>query len=193
MGKRPTFGPLNPEPKSRVEHRARVEQLKAQGLDPLDFAMRTPVPMEPVLAKKDRLTANLIVHHEHLGDSEPTSFQGVFSELLETNTIQPYKRRLVVPNTWEPLDLGSWFKSNEVGFVVLENRQTCCGGEGVQPTPEQAEALRHQLLMVSFRDNILDLLVRPGRFVMFEPECPKAISIKAQHDSVTCMIYIFPR
>lgn len=200
MPKKPTFGPLNPEPKSRLLRRAR-EELAARGEDGPQPIRMEDLPLAkfgpPVLTNHDRLTAQFALHHEHLGE-HPTSIVLNYAEMLETME-QPYQRRMVIPPTWTKIDLG-WYadKLDKVGTVAIENKASCCGGDStVQPTPEQLEEVKRQIVLVSFADAPADakpcLKIRPQRHLVCEPTDVQQLWVKGAEGDVSIMLHILPR
>ena len=128
------------------------------------------VPMEYGGEPRDRLTATLSMVHQHSGE-RPVHVQGNFTASL-SNIIQPVERRLIVGTAWKPIDLG-WFadQTDKIGYVEFENAARV--GLLVNPTDEEREDLKNQILWIAFAPDPAceepDWIVRPGRFHVGEP------------------------
>lgn len=139
----------------------------------------------------DRLTVSIQAHHEQWGD-EPTSFTCQFYANTEL-TDQSLKRKLKIGP--DEKTLLTWSEYPEVaGYLGIKNRT----GE-IQMTrrsPEQAQALKEQNLLVSLCEDCPDekaLIVRPGRCFFAEMQDDTEIWLKSASGICEITVYVFPR
>lgn len=141
-----------------------------------------------------------INHQEAI--AQPHSCSNRFSRECETHE-EPYGRRFVVGEEWEPLDLG-WLAKDGAGMIVLRNRE----GEYMPaiPTPEaKAElALKVVELCVVADCGIAQIwlpfaVIRPGESCRFEPSAKTGcnlypgIHVRCKSGKASCGLTAFPR
>ena len=116
-------------------------------VNPEDFPIPEGMEVQPLpnLARFDRLTMVLAIHHEHFGD-QPLSYNIVAHQQLAILE-QPFSRRVRVTEEWMELPLG-WMNPEWVGGILLENLT----GKNLTTNPTDAErkALDETVLLVSF-------------------------------------------
>lgn len=148
------------------------------------------VPMEYAGTPTDRLTYTMSAVFQHPGD-RPVAVQTNFTAGIK-NIIQPYERKLVVGTAWKPIDLG-WFADTpeKIGAVCFVNVARV--GLLVNPTEEEREDLKNQLLLMSFEPSKrIEWIVRPGRPHWGElGSCPAELQMKAADKPVPVRYIIF--
>lgn len=148
-----------------------------------------PPSEEDPLKTKDRMTCNLILHHQHLG-SNTVSAEPRYSSLLETFDVEPLCRRLNISEEWQKINLGHILK-DQVGVIVFES---WVGKHNhVMPTDEEKELFAKQVIRIKLPGGSV-LRVVPGGFQKFEVEGNAAL-IRFKCDVGDCRgyIWIFPR
>ena len=146
------------------------------------------------LERNDRLTSQLMVTYETVGDP-PSQFSCAFSAILKSSGGECYTRRIKVDDKeWIPLDLG-WVPADKVGLIVLENR-TGADGPLSNPTEGEKKAVAESILEIGVGGEKFARLqwkVRPGRFFCAEPVNAGQIIIKSVKGTVKLTIFIVPK
>lgn len=144
-------------------------------------------PSQPVLATQDRITVRLLFNHEHHGE-EPTIADLPFAKMLKTIE-QPFKRRIsVTPEPKSLKDYGNWI--NDAGFVIIQNRVGL--GLQLQPSPEELDEMSKQIVRVTLSGSEKGLLIKPGRFNVFEPEDAQGLALASLSGTISVMLYVYP-
>ncbi len=144
------------------------------------------------LERNDRLTAQLMLTYETIGDP-PIQFSCVFSNMLKSSGGECYTRRIKVEDNWIPLDLG-WVDSDKVGLIVLDN-QTGITRPSVNPTEEEKKAAAEAVLLMSVGGEVLyspNWRLSPGRFFCAEPVNANNLFIRSAKGTVKLTIFIVP-
>jgi len=152
-------------------------------------------PLQPALTNKDRITCSFSFNYEHLGE-QPTTIHAIahaYPQPLE----QPYERRLVAKEEWQPLDFG-WFAPDQIGYLILTNNEG--KGRQVQPTDTERADCEKRVVEISCEvptgDNSrfpLKILVFPGWPQLIRVSNPAQLQIRCQHESAKCHLYVFPK
>jgi len=131
-----------------------------------------------------RLVISETVYHQN-HDADPTSADSCFSRTLASDE-QPYSRRVVIGEAWQPLDCG-WVE--QASMLVLANQE----GRFVQVIPTQAErdTMAAKIVEVGYGD-MAAWLVRPGESFRAEPADLKAIRVRCRSGSAKCQLTVFP-
>ena len=163
-----------------------VHVLKGKRKPVIPSETSIPAPRVDPLAKQDRLTVLMTIHHEHRG--EPAQSITANSSRMLDSLEQPVPpRRFTIENKDTPLDVG-WVK--KVGMVVIENRM----GKGMlrTPTKEETAELNKQLLYVRFKGAKHGQVIHPGCAIPFYPEDASSVILRAADDPVSCLITVYP-
>lgn len=138
---------------------------------------------------QDRVTAQLNVVFEPFRE-EAVQFQAAYASLLDCKSAEAYTRRLQVGAEWEELDLG-WCK-NSAGLIIIDNKT----GKYLErkPSPEEIEAQKNSVVEISWRgDDVSDVIISPGRFLIVEPAQVETVRIKARQETVRITLAVIPK
>ena len=149
---------------------------------------------KPVLLATDRVTVRGEAHFEHFKE-DPVSAQGVFEFATGDTDGAVYTRRLKIKQEWKPLDCG-WVE--KLGLLFLKNNTG--PREGSVPTEEEKQSLSRCVVEVWFNrtgDEVQNtpsnpLLIRPGRFLMFEPQSKDNIWLRCVEGEANLKLTAFP-
>lgn len=140
--------------------------------------------------RADRITGQILVHHESTGEN-PVTCGGTFSAFLATRE-QVYPRRIrELTEEWIPLDYGP-LPQRDVGLVLIENR----AGKDRRtiPSVQEYNEIQEQLLLVSLRgDSTIDLVVRPGTMQLIGPSENSQILIRSAKGVFSAITTCIPR
>lgn len=160
-----------------------------------EFKVPENMPQVQPIEVPDRLTINLMMFHEHHGDS-PHQVQSVMWGCLETKD-QTWSRRGVIGETPEPIPLG-WFTSPErIGYIVLENLEGRTGQ--VRPTKAEQDAVAGRVIQIGCLDDGpgyqtgLQLLVKPGWPQPLFPSTLNGLTMRCLSGTAQYRLTIFPR
>ena len=138
----------------------------------------------------DRITALLGFHLQHCGDST-YSADIRFSAFAKDEGVQPYHRRLIVPDRPTSLDLG-WFKDDpaQIGYVIIENRVGRELTAHAVPTAEARGKAADQELWICGIFSVL-----PGQFFASRVIGSSELEffMEAADEPVPINLWIFPR
>lgn len=115
---------------------------------------------------KDRVTLRLELYYQHEGD-DPAEVRVVAHRIQEKTENEVWKRRVVVHEDWQPIDLG-WFREypSTAGILIIENLE----GKATfkNPTPEEKAAAEAKVVEVSLglRQNPLLVLPRWPQYLL---------------------------
>lgn len=136
---------------------------------------------------RDQLTVVETVYHLASGE-EPTAAEVRFVRELET-VEQPYVRKLVIGEEWQPLDFG-WVK--DIGMFVLRNDE----GAGLQtmPTDEERAAIMAKVLELGTAawDNCRWLIFPQDAF-RATPKVIEGLVVRCLSGKAKATIYVYPR
>ena len=134
----------------------------------------------------DRLTFTGHFTFEHFGD--PPVAQDFRMQSALDETYQPLVRRMVVSAKETPIDT-QWIPVDKSGLLILENRT----GSGLltNPTVEEWEDIKRQVVRVSYKGMKRGFLLRPGRIMVVEPEDVSELTISALDEPVNINLYLF--
>lgn len=145
-----------------------------------------PIGQRPTV-NHDRITAHLAMVYESHGE-EPVSAVAAFDSLLQSRYGQCYKRTVIAERKWSGLDCG-WV--NSASLVLIVNRSRI--DHGLNPTDEEKEELVKRVLQVRTEARAKrSFLVRPGRFLLVEPEQVSELQIRALADDTRVSIMVIP-
>jgi hypothetical protein len=113
---------------------------------------------ETTPVQRNRLTVVETIYH-WLRDGQPIFVQQGWNRLLDSDE-DGYKRRVVVKQEWQQLDLG-WLKSKPLSAVYLANERE---QQAVNPSPEEQAAIEAKVVEVGFAESGIHAAfqIRPG-------------------------------
>jgi hypothetical protein len=137
---------------------------------------------------EDRTTAVLQLYFAQPGESaQGFTFQG--SHKAPPTDEEPYARTQAVGELWGSLDYG-WL-DGKVGAVVIKNLAGENKGEITKSTPEEAAAVREQVIEVSFGEQA-GLIIPPGCFVAFVPDRPSNVRLRSRSGKPKVRLVVLP-
>lgn len=148
-----------------------------------------------MLPARPRLTIVETISHQQ-PNGQPTSVDSRFGRYLQSGE-EPYTRKVMVTQNWEPLDCGWLDEASIVSIVNNEGRFT-----QVQPTQEQRELVEARIVEIGCRPELSEDarpyatfgLVRPGESYRGEPAVSlKSLMIRCRSGQAKCTITIFPK
>ena len=134
---------------------------------------------------KDRITVVETVYHQQF--NEPTfTIPSRFSRWLETKE-QPYQRRCVATEEWQPLECG-WI--DKPGMLIITNRE----GRFAQtlPTDEEKVEVDKKIIQLSYNQLKPEWLIPPGESMRGCPGFVKFLYIRCQSGTAQYELYLLP-
>lgn len=186
---------MGPKPKRAIKttkQKAALRRVLREQRMPRDENEIVPSDAIPIVAnpvpRKDVLTCNFMLHHEHPGE-QPESLEVRFSDFLESDE-QPLRRRLKLGVDWQPINPG--FTAG-VGELVLVNHAGAA--ERAKPIRNAGDFQPNaeDIIEVSMGPDCTPILVRPGRFTFLEPADISKLRIRAQVPDVPAWLYVYPQ
>lgn len=137
--------------------------------------------------QNDRTTMVLQTYFEQHGET-PSQYTFRNATSAPPAGEDPWTRRINVGEEWALPDLG-WL-SEKVSLLIFEN--LAGKGRASQPTAEEREAIAKQDIEVSFGAGLPACVIRPGKFILFEPVDAEAVRVRSLGGTVKMLLVALP-